>query len=276
MKKCLFRFMLMFILAVSLMLPSVGRCEHGLPYSSYAPVLMYHDLKPVPLNGFDVTPEAFERQLDWLKSNGYRTLSIDEYIECINKGAFPEKSVLITFDDGYQGIYDYAVPALTKREMKAVFFIVTDAVDTALNGYPYITAKELKEISKNPYVSIGSHTVTHPSDLRLGTYRENLHEFMGSRGFLRRVTGQNCNALAYPCGNYDEAVIWAVSEAGYKAAFSVQRRGAMGQDTRWSIPRIYMGLSFCENDDYLFKKYVQEYAQMDEGMFKEQYYWINE
>ena len=50
----------------------------------------------------------------------------------------------------------------------------------------------------------------------------------------------------------------------------------MGQDTRWSIPRIYMGLSFCENDDYLFKKYVQEYAQMDEGMFKEQYYWINE
>ena len=67
-----------------------------------------------------------------------------------------------------------------------------------------------------------------------------------------------------------------MSEAGYKAAFSVQRRGAMGQDTRWSIPRIYMGLSFCENDDYLFKKYVQEYAQMDEGMFKEQYYWINE
>ncbi len=261
-------------LCATVLVPQKGSCSEGLPYSTYAPVLMYHDLKPVPLNGFDVTPEAFAQQLDWLKANGYRTLSMEEYIDCIDKGSFPEKSVLITFDDGYKGIYDYAFPELKKRDMKAVFFIITSCIDGELPGYPYITAKELKEMAKDPHISIGSHTLTHPSDLREENYWDNLNEFKMSKRYLELITGRKCDGLAYPCGSYDEYVICAVKDAGYRAAFAVNTRGTMGEDTRWSVPRIYMGLSMCENNNAPFKRHVQNYAAMDDEMFTEQYYWI--
>lgn len=269
------RFLVMFVFfTAAAVLPKNVLHAEGLPYSAYAPVLLYHDIKETPINGFDVTPEAFAQQLDWLKDNGYRTLSMDEYIDCIDKGAFPEKSVLITFDDGYQGIWDYAVPEIEKRDMQVTFFLIAGSIDTALPGYRNITFKELRSLAKNPHVSIGSHTVSHPLDLRLGSYYENFSEFKDSKHSLEIATGKPVRAVAYSCGSYDEEVIIAAQRAGYEAAFTVENRGDMWEDTRFSIPRIYMGLAFCEDDNRLFKENVQRYAEQDDALFVEHFYWL--
>ncbi len=67
--------------------------------------------------------------MDWLKSEGDTTLFIDEFTEIVREQKeFPEISVLLTFDDGYLGIYKYATPDLEKRGMKAAFFIVPELV----------------------------------------------------------------------------------------------------------------------------------------------------
>ena len=237
----------------------------------YAPVLMYHDIKVTPLNGFDVTREDFGKQLDWLQAHHYTTLSMDEYLAILESGKpFPEKSILLTFDDGYEGVYTQAVPELIKHNMKATFFVFKNGIDTKLVGYPYLTTAELKEMAANPLFSIESHTISHP-DLTTLTAEQVQQELADSRAYLEKITGRPCLALAYPYGRSNPKVLEAVEAAGYKAAFSIADSDGAGFDTRYTIPRVYMGMELAKNHNALFKKYVEKYASMPSDAFAERF-----
>lgn len=233
-------------------------------------VLMYHDIKLKEVNGFDVSVLDFQKQLDWLQANGYQTLSMDEFTKCLQQGDFPAKSVLITFDDGYQGVYTYAVPELRQRSMKASFFIIKDAIGSALPQYPYMTMDEIKKISADPLFAIEPHTLSHP-DLRQLTGSSLQEELAGAKAYFEIITGKPCDTMAFPYGYYDEHVLQAVQQAGYKAAFAVSDRGFFGADASFSIPRIYMGNALGKNDMKLFKKYVKDYHNMPPAAFAERF-----
>ena len=234
-------------------------------------VIMYHDIRTEPLNYFDVLVQDFCAQLDWLKANDYETLSIEDLISHIKNGeSFPEKSVIITFDDGYNGIYNYAFPELKKRNMKAVFFITASVIDKLEGSYPHVTAKELQEIASDKNFSIGSHTLTH-SNLTKMTHEEKIHELAESKRILEQITGREVLSMAYPEGNYDKQVIDSVKEAGYEIAFAVQDRGLLNEDARYSIPRIYAGMGLAQDDYALFKEYVINYKAMPPEAFKERW-----
>ena len=237
----------------------------------FPPVLMYHDIKIKPLNKFDVTVEDFCAQLDFLKENEYITLSIEDFISYLEeKKVFPEKSILITFDDGYNGIYNYAVPELKKRNMKATCFITTETVGKIDGAYPHITEQELKEISSSENFSIGSHTLTH-SHLDKLNNEEKINEIKNSKEILEKITCKKIQALAYPYGDYDEEVIEAVKKSGYKIAFAVQDRGLFNNPARWSIPRISMGMALSENNLKLFKDFIKNYKNMPQEAFIERW-----
>ncbi len=234
-------------------------------------VIMYHDVKIEPLNYFDVTVQDLCAQLDWLKANNYETLTLDEFAGYIKKGeAFPEKSVLITFDDGYNGIYNYALPELRKRGMKAVFFITASVVGNVDGSYPHVTRKELQEIAADKNFAIGSHTVTH-SNLVESSHDERVHELSESKRILEQITGREVIAVAYPEGHYDKQVIKSVKEAGYEIAFAVQDRGLLDEEARYSIPRIFAGMKLAEDDHALFKEYVRNYRAMPPEAFQERW-----
>lgn len=173
----------------------------------FPPVIMYHDIRTEPLNFMDVTVENFARQLDFLQKDGWQTLSMDEFVKIIeSKKIFPKKSVLITFDDGYQGIFKYAAPELEKRNMKATFFILPGALDKTSGDYPHITTEELKILSENPLFSIESHTITHPYLNQLNSEEQD-KEIGESKKILEKITGKKVQAIAYPTGAYDKYVI---------------------------------------------------------------------
>lgn len=238
---------------------------------AFPPVLMYHDIKPVPINGFDVSVGDFKKQLDFLQQKGYTTLSAEQITECVKKRqAFPEKSILITFDDGYQGIYTYAAPELKRRNMKAVFFMIPGDFDKALKDYPYVTTKQVLEMAQDPNFSICSHTMTHPSLITCSTSAIK-EELIKSKQILEKLTGRPCDLLAYPCGYYNNDVITAVNKAGYTAAFAVSDRGMVGKAARFSIPRIYMGTIMGKNNMKLFKYSVEHYKEMPKEAFVERY-----
>ncbi len=239
--------------------------------SYFPPVLMYHDVKEVPLNYFDVTVEDFAAQLDWLKSAGYTTLSMDEFAEVVREQReFPEKSVLITFDDGYLGIYKYARPELEKRGMKATFFIIPNLVGMPDDTYPYINLDELKELAGNPLISIGSHTMSHPhlEQLEAEAQRE---EIQHSKQVLEEWIGKRVNSIAFPYGAYDKSVLREVQNAGYDISFSVQDRGLLHESARYSIPRIYVGLELGKNHLNMFRYYVEHYKYMPADAFAERW-----
>ena len=234
-------------------------------------VIMYHDIKTEPLNYFDVIVKDFCAQLDWLKANDYETLSIEDLISYIRNGeTFPEKSVIITFDDGYNGIYNYAFPELKKRNMKAVFFITASVIDKVDGSYPHVTVKELQEIASDRNFSIGSHTLTHPNLTKM-THNEKIHELAESKRILEQLTGREVISMAYPEGNYDKQVIESVKESGYEIAFAVQDRGLLDEDARFSIPRIFAGMELAKDNYALFKEYVINYKAMPPEAFRERW-----
>ena len=267
--QCLYCMLLCFLLFFTMPLAEAAKASTE-TRAAFPAVLMYHDIKIRPLNNFDVTREDFCAQLDWLKQKGYRTLSMEEFIDGMSKQSFPKKSVLITFDDGYEGIYLLAAPELRKRNMRATFFIFPKAIDTALKGYPYLTLKELKELAADPLFSIGSHTTSHPYLTQISP-QEKKKELSDSKAYLEKLTGKPVTALAYPYGDYDASVIAVLKEAGYKAGFAVNDRGTANEPARYSIPRIYMGMVLGENRQKLFKQYVREYKKMPEEAFAERF-----
>lgn len=238
--------------------------SHTALRKAYPPVLMYHDIKSKPVNAFDVSITDFREQLDWLKSEGYVTLSLEDFIRYSESSeAFPDKSILITFDDGYRGIYQYAVPELRRRNMKAAFFLVTNTIGITSSGYPHITHEEFNEIAGDELFSIGAHTLTHPDLTKLAP-EELRHELEASRAVL------NTEAFAYPYGIYNEEVISAVKKAGYKAAFVIGPDKA-GHEERYTVPRIYMGVILGKDNQKLFREFITNYKAMPPEAFTERF-----
>ncbi len=266
-----FKIVFLLILLTMFQASSVAKMESKQDRSYFPPILMYHDIKPTPINGFDVSLKDFAKQLDWLTKQGYYSLSMDEFLYYINNNLpFPANSILISFDDGYEGIYKYAAPELVKHNMHATFFIFKEGINLTLPGYPYVTDKQLRELAANPLFSIQSHTITHP-DLNKNSKLEIQQELEDSKKFIEEFTGKQCRVIAYPYGHYNGNVLQAVKEAGYEAAFSVSDLGLMDYDAKYTIPRIYMGVIMSKDNMALFKKYITEYKSMPPDAFMERF-----
>ena len=89
------------------------------------PVFVFHGAEPV----------SFSRKLEHLARNGYRTLSIDEYVAVLRgRCAPPERAVLLTFDDGRGSVWSVAAPLLKRHGMKAVVFLVPGRIPSRPPG----------------------------------------------------------------------------------------------------------------------------------------------
>lgn len=270
------KFLVMAALLMTLLTVKVSEAAVQENRAYFPPVIMYHDVKLLPLNSFDVTLKDFRKQLKWLKDNGYQTLSMDEFVDIVNSGkAFPKDTVLITFEDGYGDSLVYALPELKSRDMKATFFINPAYIGKKAKGYPYLTEEELKTLAAEPLISIESHTTRH---LRLDklTPEDLAAELNDSKAYLEELIGKPVRAVSYPFGDYNGEVITAAQTSGYEVAFAVQDRGLFDQPARFSIPRIYMGLALCANNQELFKKYVRNYDKMPPDAFVERWQPLNQ
>ena len=186
--------------------------------------LMYHQvLKDESRSGkYIITPDELEGDLKYLSDNGYVSLLPSELARIRKNGEkLPEKTVVITFDDGYEtGLY-YVLPLLKKYGMKAVINIVGSYTDEYSEideegkhlSYAYLTWSEIKELSDSGYVEIGNHTYNMHSNIgeRNGCakkpgeseeeYRKALYDDISSLSDkLEKVTGVRPVSFAYPFG----------------------------------------------------------------------------
>ena len=101
-------------------------------------VIMYHSISPLrgPSYPFDdqlvsATPEAFERQLRFLRSH-LDVLSVRELLDCLREPtSLPQRPALITFDDGHADNYEIALPLLSQQRLPACFFLATSFIGTS-------------------------------------------------------------------------------------------------------------------------------------------------
>ncbi|MBE9158283.1 polysaccharide deacetylase family protein [Nodosilinea sp. LEGE 06152] len=189
------------------------------------PILMYHDVLEPPEVFFDLTPGDFEAHLQTILDNGLTPISPDQLVQHLRTGApLPEKPVLITFDDGYVGHYEHVYPLLQKYQVPATFFVFPGKVDGDVAGRSTLTWDQLKTMAADPLVTIASHSVTHPADLRALSDDDLVYEVVESKRRLESELGVPIRYFSYPTGYYDERVAQAVADAGYLAAFTMREQ----------------------------------------------------
>ena len=206
------------------------------------PVLYYHSVDENAANEVTITPEKLQEQLDYINDNNYVTITMTELYDHIeNNKPIPEKSILITFDDGYMNNYTEAFPMLKELNMTATIFCVGNSLD----GSYYLSEEAIKEMSDYG-IDIESHTVNHVH-LDTMSYDEQLLELKNSKNILEKITGKEVLSLAYPFGDYNDNTIKAAKDAGYKMGFTTKLGLSDRTDDIYKLDRIYISSSYDMN-----------------------------
>jgi peptidoglycan/xylan/chitin deacetylase (PgdA/CDA1 family) len=202
--------------------------------SSGVPVLMYHEVRRVPKSEerpYFISPARFTAHVRALRAAGYLPCSLDDFSAWMTgKGKLPSKAVLLTFDDGYRGVFEHAYPLLRSEAVPFSVFLVSSALgetDTWLRNahgrrsdYPLMSRTQAVELARAG-VGIGSHSRTH-ADLPALDSKTLRDEIYGSRAQLEDLLGQKTDCFAYPYGRLNDVVRDTVAEAGYTCAFSTR------------------------------------------------------
>jgi len=200
------------------------------------PILMYHSISYEKGNALRIPKESFRNQMKYLKDNNYTTLSLDELYAYMKMGKkLPEKSIVITFDDGYKDNYTNAFPILKEFKFKATIFVITNAIDKDKN---YLTSNEIKSMDKNN-IRIESHTASH-EHLDKIPYKDEVTTMTTSKSNLEKILGREINYIAYPYGEYNSDTIKAAKQSGYKLAFSTEFGWINKNNNIYSLGRIYI------------------------------------
>lgn len=206
------------------------------------PVLYYHSVDENAANEVTITPEKLQEQLDYINDKYYVTITMTELYDHIeNNKPIPEKSILITFDDGYMNNYTEAFPMLKELNMTATIFCVGNSLD----GSYYLSEEAIKEMSDYG-IDIESHTVNHVH-LDTMSYDEQLLELKNSKNILEKITGKEVLSLAYPFGDYNDNTIKAAKDAGYKMGFTTKLGLSDRTDDIYKLDRIYISSSYDMN-----------------------------
>ena len=126
------------------------------------PVFVYHDIvedeSQIEYDYMQTTAKQFEKQITGLMKLGYKPISYEDLVAYKNgEKAIPKWSFLITFDDGYAGVYKYAFEIAKKYNIPMTSFEITDTV-----GIPgYYTWDEAREMKESGLMSIYLHGYTH-------------------------------------------------------------------------------------------------------------------
>ena len=208
------------------------------------------DSKKSKFNRLRVQPEEFERQIKWLKESGWTSFKLTDLIE--NKNILPEKSIVITIDDGFEDNYVNAFEILKKYDFKATIFPVINrfnhdwATDkdllessSELNNERMLSNEQIDEMIQSGLIEIGSHTLNH-YDLTKLNKKEKIEEILNSKKIIENLHKIECTSIVYPFGYYDEEVIEIVKESGYKVAASglIPGYDNLDSDTIFCLKRV--------------------------------------
>lgn len=227
------------------------------------PVLMYHRIDPPAVGdrgGYCVAPRQFAAQLDWLAAHDYRPCTIGAFDRWFHGvSPLPPRSVLITFDDGFAGLHQHAMPLLAARGWPATVFLVSGLIGQhdlwtskefgTAGSSPLLNKTQISEMTRHGF-EFHSHSRAHP-DLTALNDHDLESQILGSRQDLQDLLGTSVDYFAYPFGRFDVRVRDVIQAAGYRLAFSVnpgfnragrealavRRLDILGADSRASFGR---------------------------------------
>lgn len=194
-------------------------------FRRFPPVIMLHhvsdDARLDGLKPYSISHSSFTRLLDVLEEDGYTTIGFDDLNEPC------KKQVIITFDDCPRHLWDFAIPELQKRNMKAVFYMPTAHLGGKNDwdipfGKPAVELMDEADIQRLSGIGmeIGAHSHHHVrlGDLPRNDVADNLRQ---SKDILEGITGKKIISMAYPFGSVPADKDELLKDAGYDYGLSI-------------------------------------------------------
>jgi len=179
---------------------------------NHLPILTFHALDKQSL-AVSFPPHLFRWGMAHLYASGFKTLELPALLKYLQQQIpFPDRSFAITFDDGYQSVFEQAFPVLQRYGFSATVFLTTgengDSSDgrrlPSMCGRSMLSWSEIKEMHRSG-VHFGAHTLTHPNLTRLPNERIKA-EVSGSQQIIEDALGEQSTCFAYPYGSYNACV----------------------------------------------------------------------
>lgn len=224
------------------------------------PALMYHKVSdnPAEFNDFVVTTKMLADDFAEIKARGYTPVFASEYFEVKkysenlldnhNYNIVAEfykknpKPIIITFDDGYKGIYTNVLPLMKAYNFKVNFYICGELIDKM--NPEYCTWDEIKALNESGLAEIGNHTYSLHSKTKdelapmyQSDFKTILADINKNRAVIKEKVGVDCTVFSFPYGQYDYNAIVNLKNAGYRAFISTDFRVNRVDDKQVTLGR---------------------------------------
>ncbi|MET7883867.1 polysaccharide deacetylase family protein [Streptomyces avermitilis] len=208
------------------------------------PILMYHSIATAPndaTRALSVAPEAFAEQMALLGDLKITPVSTAQLAESWRSGGpLPERPVLITFDDGYEGVHRHALPVLAEHGFASTLFVSTGwlrgAYDTGGGLDSMLDWDQVRELA-DAQAEIGGHSHTHP---QLDEIDDDAlwWELLRCKEIIADELGTRPVSFAYPYGYSSRRVREAVREAGFGQSLAVGNALARRRQGPYALRRV--------------------------------------
>lgn len=223
---------------------TVPATSDSISESAALPIVMYHSvLKDTERSGkYVITPDELKNDIEYLKKEGYEfVLPRDVIAYADGEGELPEKSVMLTFDDGFYNNYGYVMPILEERGAKAVISVVGSYTDEysksniANMTYGYLRWSEVYDMFLDSRTEVANHSYNFHSNTKgrngskrnkyedKSSYREIFFSdtkkaqdrFMTKTGFAPTV-------YTYPFGAYSAETTEVLKDMGFRMSLTCE------------------------------------------------------
>jgi peptidoglycan/xylan/chitin deacetylase (PgdA/CDA1 family) len=213
---------------------------------------MYHSLSDNPESGVpayyktNTDPQVFRQQMRYLAAEGYQTMDLTQVVARLqNNRPFPEKTIAITFDDGYRDFYTHGFPTLSEHGFTATVFLPTAFIADERRSFKNVeclTWSEVREMRKAG-IGFGSHTVNHPELKDLSSHeveRELVESKAQIEGQLGESTPLFSHPFAFPQGNRSFARLFRdlLVQSGYSCCVTTEIGRVRPGDDPYRLKRL--------------------------------------
>jgi peptidoglycan/xylan/chitin deacetylase (PgdA/CDA1 family) len=213
------------------------------------PILLYHRIEDSSLSTA-TSPKVFRQHLAWLKEQGWKSLSADEFAFIMKAGRpVPRRSFLLTFDDGYATVRTAALDILREFDFKAISFLSTRLLRNRADGKSealpdesldaYLTWDQARELQASGLVDCQSHSHAHNNftDYSVSAITHDLAMSLDLLSAELRLPRNHFSHLAWPWGLSKADWRQAACAAGFHYQYGVSRQSCRSTSELDQIPR---------------------------------------
>lgn len=179
-------------------IPILGK--YNLKKNKYVNVIYYHDIVQGEGESYQKTNlDIFKEHMDYIYNHGYQTYTFADLDDPENT-VFQKKSVLITFDDGWQSNYSEVFEFMNKRNLKYNVFLAAGLIG---QDPAYLTWDMVKEMAQTSFVGFGAHTYDHVACRSLEEV-DTKRQIILANELIGKHTGYPPKDFCFPFGQYNQ------------------------------------------------------------------------